>query len=319
MKSLTILNLCLFLLIGSSNANDLNDLIWPVLKEGRWVFNDEQHFEKFLTGIQQKDIDNILKMPGFKSFKTTTNYLDMDGDLIIDHEAFACVLNEFGAVEIGNWVFRLNVPEGKCYVADKKDELEIKAIMIANKYTDLPKGVVIFSKEEDAFEVLEGGERCSDSYANINKDRDRLPKPYCIDNNNVETQYKMKLMIKYGTFTIFKWMNIEFKHWCSAHCDNGTQIPISDATQWDVSWQAVWRPRCKGTQSSTDGFITYPAPPYAESNEGRKVTLYNSTRALTNYSFRAWLQFANACSGTHMEIGFDENDPDDLIEIKDQN
>ncbi len=120
------------------------------------VFQDPETFEQEMNTIETEQDAEMFehKFSYYTSYRSKYYQINQKQDTLID-EALSSVLNSDGVVQIGDWVFKLDMPNEKVYVIGNTDT--------DGNYQDLVSGntqnskILEFSTDDNVIDLLKEG------------------------------------------------------------------------------------------------------------------------------------------------------------------
>lgn len=279
-----------------SNSEHPYSVDVPILNDGRFVFRDEEHFETFLTSLDDENYSEFEEDFSFISYKKfilstmTETQIAETMDLPISSDRLGTVLNKNGIVQIGKWIIKINGNNLMYYVLDEQYSSEI--IWLCESIPNSTH-VLSFSCEENFFDLMDSENgtagKCHESCRSSTKAKDNEDNGCSLEGKNYN--YKFELHVdEYGIWTELR---EKFKY-----LKNGSFYP----THFDFYYDVSYTKRCKGGYSGTYYYTqnTFPGQPnvlvsgYTNTTNKTKVH-YKGTRCLSAYSLTSNVMYRQEC------------------------
>lgn len=264
------------------------------------IFNSVADFDAIIERAGD-DLYSELKALEFKAFAET---ISSQSENVLEDEFLSYVLNEDLAVQIGNYIYKIDKPKQAVFalpVAESASYSDLIAENTANKY------VLAFSTEDNVFELLgevESTEKSSTSCRNSQTGGDEwVEYANFIDVNNIygngtDKRYKFErnLKVRYDSWGIYKKLFTEFKH-------NEKWYGIYDETYFTIAYQVSYQVKGGGSGTQTH-YPTYPFATTAQTvnvptgsyeyyDDSKEIIHYRATKCLKAYDLKAWCWMRN--------------------------
>jgi hypothetical protein len=263
------------------------------------IFNTVPDFDAIIERAGE-DLYSELKALEFMSYAET---LSSEQENVLDDEFLSWVLNKDLAVQIGNYIYKIDKPNSTVYalsVSQASSYADLIAKNTSNKY------VLTFSTEDNVFELLgevESTEKGSNSCRNSNQQVDNwFEYADFVDVDNVygngsDKRYKFerKLKIKYDNWGIYRKFYTEFWH-------NEKLGGVFDETYFYICDSVQYNVKGGGSGLLThypsyafalNQAIEVPTSNYTYYDDHKEVVYYRATKCLKAYKIRAWVWMRN--------------------------
>lgn len=279
--------------------NNTNKSITYRVENGMLVFNTVDDFDRLIESLNDESYDD-LKNLDYQSYSESIN---SEEENKIEDAFLSVALNKDQAIQIGNFIYRINKANEKVF-ALRKDSYDNYDDLIAENISN--KNILELSTEDDVFEML--GEvtyeekalskNCQSSNQNNNSGWTEYAD--YVDENNVygngkDKRYKFSvwLRVRYDNWGIYRKLFTEFKHkeaWGGTF--NGTYVSIAYQFQY-------YQKNSNALNNSTH----YPSYPFATSpnytgtsayeffTDNKEVIHYRATKCLRAYVLKSWCWF----------------------------
>ncbi len=296
-------------LTSIENATEIDFLekneITPQVSNGYLVFECEEKMEEFIIKLTKSEVDptTIASTFGFNSYLEHVPQTEQN-EVIFGDKYFAATLNMDGMIGVGTYIFKVNPPTEEVFViSNSAGNKSIKALKNAQSQNNLPSNALVFSFEDEIFELLEKGATCEEK---MGCDEDCSPPQrvikqdfkYCGENDEFELIGFYWLQVRYSKVGFWKYANIHFQQ--------GAVNGISTA-DWDIRYSARWKRKCRTPIGSDfSDYVCSFVPLQGEdqcfpfSSSRFKNRLYQSTRCLSAYDIRADARIESICDETQL-------------------
>lgn len=284
----------------SVESNTNKSLSYRV-ENGMLVFNTVDDFDRLIESLTDESYGE-LKSLDYHSYLESINSEDEN---TIEDAFLSVALNKDQAIQIGNFIYRINKANEKVF-ALKKDLYDTENYNDLITENVLNKNIIELSTEDDVFEIL--GEvtyeekalskNCQSS--NENKNGGWFEYADFIDVNNIygngdKKRYKFSvwLRVRYDNWGIYRKLFTEFKH---KEAWGGT----FDETYVSIAYQVQYYQK---NSSALNNVTHYPSFDFAinpnyqgTSNyeyftKNKEVIHYRATKCLRAYVLKSWCWF----------------------------
>lgn len=278
-----------------------SEVISPVSKpkedvsavEGRLVFKDRTSFENYSTSLGKVE-KGISVEQSLQKMEAKLGFFSMraaDHDVIvklpnartmqkagIEDDYLASMLSPEGIVQIGEWIFKLDIPNEKVYALNEKDQNLIGEL---KKDTPAHDKIQIFSTDDDVLDLLKSGEKgspagrvalfCRESGADRHKDDAII---------EYGDGYQLDCKIVYQKAGIYFSLQGKVKN--QARLIGGVLLDCFEGHTMAIEHYVKWKPKCR-SEEEPGAAIKF--------SDGNECVLnhrpYESTRGLNKYIYQA--------------------------------
>ncbi|WMJ74999.1 hypothetical protein RCC89_17780 [Cytophagaceae bacterium ABcell3] len=253
---------------------------------GRLTFKDKDFFEEYLStnsskNTRQGKFEGFISMNEYyenKSSYRTKGKITCD-TLPFEDDYLANFLTPEGIIEIGDYVFKINMPDEKVYALHKEKVKENLQDLYEEKRNN---AILEFSTNDEVLTLLEDRNSsaqeklfCGETRANNDDDR------ATIDYGNGE--YRMNCKVVYQTAGIY----FSLIGRADGRVKSVFGWYVNHPITMTANYSANWKPRCGTARSVSDSRI--------ETTSSLRIRVYESVRGLNNYSYN--IVFTNHFAG----------------------
>lgn len=265
------------------------------------IFNTVADFDAAIERSGE-DLYRQLHDLGFKSFAET---IVSESDDVLEDEFLSNVLNQDLAIQIGNYIYKIDKPNLKVYalpVSEAASYNDLIAENTANKY------VLTFSTEDNVFELLgeapNTDKALSKNCQSTKENNDGGWKKYAdytdVDNdygNGSDKHYKFEYYcrVRYDNWGIYRKLFTEFKHKeTGGGTFNGTYVSfvykvsyaVKNGNSGNVTHDANYNFSANTTIEVATSYYEY-------FTDNKEIVHYKGSKCLKAYDLNSWVWMRN--------------------------